>query len=364
MKKILALLLTVCIAVSSSACVAEEIVDSTPGETTEAVEETTKTGSDTEGSTEPSVETTEGVIDNNTEADDTSAETESGNASDKESEQDMKEFLNSALVIRAGNKHVFENGTRTLTFEEKEVPFLTGGKLYVSNFYLMDVLGIYADEEYVVTKNGVDYAPAILAEEFGYAVFTSEEHELAVISEKPADLKTDAEKRSFGRTAANLLALGTAGISAEMKGNRPVLFTTDEMIASSKANALAYKTPWSTNMSTIKQLADQAIINGVNPDTGTGATAYRLAACIDLINAHYIALTYLYTEDSKYLNAAVDFLLAYAEPMLGTSQYLDYSAATTDGKADIGLNIAAPLTTACEVYSLLYPYIGDRKSVV
>ena len=58
--------------------------------------------------------------------------------------------------------------------------------------------------------------------------------------------------------------------------------------------------------------------------------------------------------------------MAYAgsDVLPGTDDHLDYSAATTDGKADLGLNIAIPLTTACDVYSLLYPYMNESDKAV
>jgi hypothetical protein len=75
-----------------------------------------------------------------------------------------------------------------------------------------------------------------------------------------------------------------------------------------------------------------------------------------------MALAYLGEKDEKYFNGAMAILNAYAKssPMLGSDETLDYSAPTIDGQSDLGLNIALPLTTFCEVYSLLYPYLHEE----
>ena len=158
---------------------------------------------------------------------------------------------------------------------------------------------------------------------------------------------------------------GTA-LSAQMSGERPVIFETDEMLAESKAMADKRVEPWLTSWQNVLKKANQSLEVDPAPYLGESATEYRLAACNDFINARSLALAYYNTMDKKYLDRAVEYFMAYADPevMAGTDKHLDYSAATTDGKADIGLNIAVPLTTACDVYSLLYPYISASDKAI
>ena len=77
-------------------------------------------------------------------------------------------------------------------------------------------------------------------------------------------------------------------------------------------------------------------------------------------------MAYYHTGDARYLDRAVEYLMAYADSDIlpGTDDHLDYSAATTDGKADLGLNIAVPFVTACDTYSLVYPYMSETDRVI
>ena len=277
---------------------------------------------------------------------------------DKEDEKDMEKIVNESTVIKAGNTYALIGGKRTAVFKDAEAPFIKDGKLYVSTFFLMDELDVYADSADVVKKGNLSFAPIDLAEEYDLYVLYSAEHETAIISSEPLEFGSDTEKREFARLAVNTFALA-GGVSASFKGDRPVLFITDEMLESAKNGMTLGNASLTYSYNDVKNKADTALISGPNPDTGASATAYRLAACADLINAHYLAVAYRTSGDSKYLNGALSYLLAYAEPMLGTDEYLDYSAPKGDGQADIGLNIAAPLTTACEVYALIYNDVSE-----
>lgn len=141
--------------------------------------------------------------------------------------------------------------------------------------------------------------------------------------------------------------------------SRPILFESDEMLAVSFKKARDGVEPYASAWERIKKSADSS--PSARPYIGDSATKYRLAAGNDMINARYLALAYLGEKNEKYLGGAIAILNAYAKssPMLGTDESLIYSAPTIDGQSDIGLNIALPLTTFCEVYSLLYPYIGE-----
>lgn len=145
--------------------------------------------------------------------------------------------------------------------------------------------------------------------------------------------------------------------SAKMVGNRPVLFETDEMLSLAFSMASDGKASVANAWDRILKSADTATT--ANIYDGNSATKYRLTACPDMIKARYLALVYLGTKEKRYFDGAMSILLAYAKssPMLGTDETLDYSSPTIDGQSDIGLNIALPLTTFCEVYSLLYPYL-------
>lgn len=147
--------------------------------------------------------------------------------------------------------------------------------------------------------------------------------------------------------------------STKKKGARPVLFETDEMLSLAFQKAKDGIEPFASAFDRIKKSADSAPLAA--PHLGKSATQYRLIACNDLINARYHTLAYLGTQEKRYFDAALAILNTYAksDPMLGSDETLDYSSPAVDGKPDIGLNIAAPLTAFCEVYSLLYPYLDD-----
>ena len=157
----------------------------------------------------------------------------------------------------------------------------------------------------------------------------------------------------------NVTAEVEGSVRTKIRGTRPFLFETDEMLAFSFAKAKAGVEPWASAFARTKKHADDAPAPA--PFTGSSATQYRLRACQELIYARYHALTFLGTGEQKYFDGAMAFLNAYVRstPMLGSDETLDYSAPAVDGKPDIGLNIAAPMTALCEVYALLYPYLTD-----
>ena len=345
MKRLTALLLAALMILPFAACVS----DDTP--------ETAQTGS--------AFETEESLIEDSVTDESTSADEQTTESTGTiENDQNMENIIDNAIVLKLGNTYALMNGQRIQSFNNNEVPFASEGVMYVSSYFLLDTLSIYVDSADTLQKDGIEFVSTDLIEEDGYFVFTDNEHEIIVIAESKPDFEIEGNEKSFARSMANTFALGDGDISVEFKGDRPVLFTTDEMISDAKTQALAKNNPWYSSISEIQKIADSAIAKGPAPDMGTSATAFRLAACADMINAHNIALTYRYTEDEKYLEGAIEFLLAYAKPKLGTDRYLIYTAATTDGKADIGLNIAAPLTTACEAYSLIYPYVEKSDRTV
>ena len=192
----------------------------------------------------------------------------------------------------------------------------------------------------------------------------------SAVSEKETETETLTETLSVTETDSDNLDETEAEFSfvidTSIKGDRPVLFVTDEMLSAAKAKAEAMEEPWYSAWKAIESRANSFLNQGASPYTGESATAYRLAACKDFIGTRYLALAYLYTDDVKYLDGAVEVLMSYAKPMLGTDKHLVYKRSNgTDGKPDIGLNIAAPLTAACDIYSLLYPHIdsADKKVI-
>ena len=223
-----------------------------------------------------------------------------------------------------------------------------------------------AEEGDYVEKDGVKYVksaePYRRAGKFMNIVVGGVDGDMIVISD--TDYRVSAEiMDEYARRLENMYALGRV-YSAKMTGERPVLFESDEQLAYAKEQAKAKIEPYYSYAQQIKILADNAIGAGARPYTDASATQYRLAACRDMVNARYMALTYLYTEDQRYLDGALSFLNLYAEQKIGTDKHLDYSAAKTDGQADIGLNIALPLTAACDVYAMLYTYISDADKAV
>ena len=223
-----------------------------------------------------------------------------------------------------------------------------------------------AQEDDYFEKGGVKYIksaePYRRAGKFMNIVVGGVDGDMIVISD--TDYKVSAEiMDEYARRLENMYAIGTV-YSAKMTGNRPVLFETDEQLAYAKEQANAKIDPYYSSAQQITLLADNALALGAKPYTEASATQYRLAACRDMVNARYMALAYLYTDNERYLSGALSFLKLYAEQNIGTDKHLDYSAAKTDGQADIGLNIALPLTAACDVYAMLYNHISDADKTV
>lgn len=161
-------------------------------------------------------------------------------------------------------------------------------------------------------------------------------------------------------TKTNQADLRGSAYTTKIHGARPFLFETDEMLSFSFAKAKEGAEPWASALARIQKHADEA--PAPSPFLGSSATKYRLRACQELILARYHALSFLATAEKKYLDGAMEYLNAYSRsnPMLGSDETLDYSAPTIDGQSDLGLNIALPLTSFCEVYSLLYPYLSEE----
>ncbi len=181
----------------------------------------------------------------------------------------------------------------------------------------------------------------------------------ATESERITETETDTD--ALTETETETEAESTLVLDAAIKGDRPVLFETDEMLALSKQKADLLIEPFYSSWQNVRKMADLALDTDPAPYLEESATQYRFAACSDFIRARSLALAYYHTGEQKYLDRAVEYLMAYSTPKIrpGTDKHLDYSAPTTDGEADIGLNLALPLTTACDAYSLLYPYMND-----
>lgn len=276
-----------------------------------------------------------------------------------ENTEDMELVLTDSIIIKLGYGTAYVDGKRVIAFDEYTAPQMLGEKAVVYLDFVKEYLSLDPDAEDIV-KN--EYGDCFVSLDHITRVYTSYlyDPETGIIAffGQYSPTVDDTLKKQFIYTANNTLALGRV-FSAKMKGDRPILTVTDEQLEYAISKAKSGMDPWATAWEAISARADKLKGTSPSPDTGKSAQAYRLAACKDFINAKYLALAYLYTEDEEYLDSALHYLLSYAEPMLGTDKYLDYSAKTTDGQADIGLNIAAPLTAACDIYSLLYNHIDD-----
>ena len=390
MTKKVALLLTFFVLLSAASCDADgkndepssqkenTVSDSTASES-ETVKETvmlpetvvvetdkaTDTDSVTEKDTSVTNDITEDITETNTEIG-TGGESDTDEATTEEEKMiienidDFKVILQEAVVFKFGSPFALINGERVST--DGVSPLFTKNALFPVDFIEKNKLG-KIDERYIVESDGIRYITGNTFLLDGKQVYFISDESYVIITEDNWDIAESSDLRDkIEHEVNNLYSLGTT-FNAKMTGERPVLFVTDEMLADAIDKAMSFEEPWFSAWQDIKQRADSVLGIGARPDTGASATAYRLAACKDLINARYLALAYLYTEEVKYLDGAVSILMAYAEPMLGTDKYLDYSAATTDGQADIGLNIAAPLTTACDVYAMLYTHIDADDKV-
>ena len=199
------------------------------------------------------------------------------------------------------------------------------------------------------------------------AASTTPEPETESVTESRAEsvtqTETDSDILTETETETEIETEPAFVLDATIKGNRPVLFETDEMLALSKQKADLRIEPYYTSWVNVLKKADQSLVTAPSPYLDTSATQYRFAACSDFINARSLALAYYHTGEQKYLDRAIEYLMAYSTPKIrpGTDKHLDYSAPTTDGEADIGLNLALPLTTACDTYSLLYPFMNDTE---
>ena len=342
MKRTAALLLALLMALPLFACENAPGEDEDTGTEPVSVETDTETREDTESD---SVTETE-------------SETEEETVIMLEALSDVRAFLESITIFQLGSSYAVVNGER---LDMGAAAIFDENALFPADFVEERGLGVIAEED-IVEKDGIRYTKLNAFRNAGKNVKILVGDKV-IVSDSNYEVAEDIMDE-YARRLDNMYAVG-AVYSAAMTGSRPVLFETDEMLAEAKAKAEAKVEPWYSEWKKIESRANNALLLAPNPNTGKSATQYRLAACKDFINARYLALAYLYTEDAKYLDGAVKYLMTYAEPMLGTDEYLDYSAATTDGQADIGLNIAAPLTAACDVYSLVYADVSeDDKAVI
>jgi len=363
MKKLVAFVLTAATLVSLCSCFGENTAETEPEDSTAATS-IKETVSNTESSVESELVTEiESESYNSTETvTEVKTETETETKLILEDSNDMETILEKAIIFKFDYSYALINGKRVKMIN---APLFSENALYPADFIIENKLATVGNDSYVIEKNGVSYVTGDVFLREGKQVHIFENEGLAIITDIRWDYGNDRDELSASlvKEANNLYSIGTT-YSAKMQGNRPILFETDEMLEKAKAMAEQKQEPYYSYWLQIKSLADTALISNPRANTGASATKYRLDACKDLINARYLALAYRYTEDAKYLDGAVRYLMIYAEQMLGTDKYLDYSAPTTDGKADIGLNIAAPLTAACDVYAMLYPYIDESDKAV
>ena len=277
----------------------------------------------------------------------------------------MENVLKSSVIFKPDSSYAFVCGRRV---SMEHAPIIFEGKvLYPVDFITDNQIGTLRNAT-ITEIGGVKYTTSDAFTCMGKQIYVFEESGYILITEKNwrySGQDSQAFYSELERKVNNLYAIGTI-LSAKMTGDRPVIFETDEMLAESKSNATLRKQPWLTSWQNVLKKANQSLEVAPSPYLGKSGTQYRRAACNDFINARSLALAYYHTGETKYINRAIEYLMAYAgsDVLPGTDDHLDYSAATTDGKADLGLNIAIPLTTACDVYSLLYPYMNESDKAV
>ena len=278
---------------------------------------------------------------------------------------DIDSFINGAMLFCFGENYAIINGSRVEIGDN--APYFERGAFVPADFVEKNGLGIITDGN-VTVKNGVRYVSSTAFSLDGKFVYYLSDQSCAIVTDIQWKLAKNSLYDELAAKVKNIFFFGAgATYSAQMNGNRPVLFETDEMLAASKEQAGLRLEPWLTSWQNVLKKANASLTAEPSPYVGTSSTEYRLAACNDFISARSLALAYRNTGDETYLNRAIDYLMAYASPALrpGTDDYLDYSGVeTSDGQPDIGLNIAVPLTTACDAYSLIYPYMNDSDKAL
>ncbi len=276
---------------------------------------------------------------------------------------DIDTLLQGSMIFKFGSAYALINGAKVEMGEH--APYFNRGAYFPADFVEENGLG-NVNASNTTVKDGVRYVSATAFSLIGKPVYCLSDESYAIVTSIQWKLGANSLYDEFAKKINNMFSIGTT-YSAKMTGNRPVLFETDEMLAASKEQARLRLEPWLTSWQNVLKKANAALTADPAPYTGKSSTEYRLAACEDFISARSLALAYRNTGDEKYLNRAVDYLMAYASPAVrpGTDDHLDYSGVgVADGQPDIGLNIAVPLTTACDAYSLIYPYMNDSDKAL
>lgn len=328
---------------SSTQAVVDEVTEGTEGTAiTDSTQDTSEASGnqetkETESTQETTDEVTEMVYTEYAVSDDASA----------------KKVLNKAVILKCGYNTALIDGVRVASFDEYTAPYAEDGEAYVYLDFVKSALGLsVADDDVTANEYGDKFVSLEVIEKVYSRTLYDDDYGVIVIYRELYPKTSESYKAELSRVSANLLALGNT-VSAKMKGDSPVLFLTDEELEFAISKAKKGLDPWASEWNRIATLADRAISTIPNPYTGSDPTQYRLTACRDLISARYIALAYLYTEDAKYLDAAVKYLLAYA------NQNVEYPNNEPDG-----MNNALPLVTACDIYAMLYNHIGDADKAI
>lgn len=350
----------------------ETIGDETSSAEVSSTEEETEETSDEEASSEETSSEDASSDETTVSSAETSSETETENEEIKmtyeeyevKASSDVDALLADAKVLKLGYNYALVNSQRVYLFDEYTSPRIIDGRLMIYLDFVKTYLSVnFSDGDVVRNEYNDEFLPLDVIARTYTEYFYDEETGVIAIYGKYAPKLDPAYVGSFNRDVVNKLALGYT-VSAQMTGTRPVVILSDEQLDLAISKAKAGFDPWYTEWESLENTAKRLVGTVPAPDKGASATAYRLAACKDLINARYLALAYLYTEDEKYLNTALVYLKAYAEPMLGTDKYLDYSSKGGDGQPDIGMNIALPLVTACDTYAILYEHISDADKQI
>ena len=274
--------------------------------------------------------------------------------------ESLNELLDGAMIFKIGEKYALINGKKEAM---NATPIIEVNDVGISVLFPADFIfenGLCEEDESRVTeRDGIRYVNggAIISD--SGAFFIADNYIVITDVFWCFGDNQDSLYPIFEKKVNNLYSIGTS-FSAQMNGERPVVFVTDENLAQSKMMADLMVEPFYTSWLQLRAMAELALTVEIKPYTGSSAQEYRFAACNEFIAARALALAYRHTGEEKYLNRAVEYLMAYAdgEQRPGTQGFA-YDHDKSDGRPDIGLNIALPLTTACDTYAIIYPFMTD-----
>jgi hypothetical protein len=133
---------------------------------------------------------------------------------------------------------------------------------------------------------------------------------------------------------------------------RPVLFTTDEMLAEAKERIMCQEEPFYTAWIKVKSQADAALNRHFTPYLGSTYQKYFDTGLEHSFAARDTALGWALTGDVAYAEKARQIMLDWAR-----SAQINTDPANSEPQGQ-GLVIGRVMTVFCYTYSLLYPYLN------